>query len=148
MKRLLIAVIVWPCMMTAAAAQTADAQTYYNLSDDPNSLRLLGLDTIAGSGRQTSVVVVDVYRRPERFGLIQTWRIDCVRGRMGIVKAMQFEPGVSGKEQRVQGEEVRANSTPTSRLMSALVCTGAGQLQQRRVYRGALNDIIKTFWQR
>lgn len=138
------AILVW--MAVPASAQDEGPPTYYNLSDDPQSLQLIDLESIAGSGSNASVNVIDLFRGKQKFGLVSTWHVDCTHSRMSIAKAMQFAPGWHGTAKAVKTELVNPRSTPRAGTLFGLTCSGNGNLVERRVYRGALESIVNGFW--
>lgn len=144
---LVSAALITFCPAPAKSEEPVDSEDiYYNLSDDPDSLQLLGLGNISSEGGFDYITVYDLYRGELTHGFVATWEIDCPRERMRIVKAMQFDPQSSGEETDIEGEVVAARSSAASWTMFKLVCEGSGNLLERRMFYEPLDHIIRRFW--
>ncbi len=150
LPRILSAVAVSMFAVVAALGATTPAlaeDIFYDISRDPDSLKLLALSTIEGGGSRTTMMMVDVYKAPQA-ALISTWRIDCEKETMGIFQARQLMPTGPGEWTNVKFEPFGARSSPQSWESFKLACTGAGDLEERRVYRGELAPTLERFWGR
>ena len=134
--------LLWAGM---AVPGVAGEDIFYDISHDPDELKLLALDTIQEDGGSTTIMMVSVYKKPKA-GLEATWRIDCEQETMGIFQARQLTPDGAGEWADIELKPSSARSSPQSWTTFKLACTGAGDLVERKVYYGELAPILARYW--
>ena len=126
----LVHVCLAAMLLAAPAARASAERIFYNISTDPHSLELLALSDINGEGKVRTMEDINVFQSPQMM-LGSTWRFDCAGGRMAIIHTTQVQPGSPVNEANVSSASIKASSSPKSKLLFQLVCTGKGDLHEQ-----------------
>ena len=129
----------------ATRAPQGSESLFYDISENPGSLKLLALSDSGPEGAYTMIDVIDVSRSPKMM-VGSKWRIDCAGERMTVVETTRVEPGSPPVQSAVQTETIRTRASPAAFKTAQLACTGDGDLVERRMHHGELIDIVKRFW--
>ena len=114
-------------------------QTYFNISDDPESPKLLHLDEITDDGDLRYLPVTDIFGGDEPFGLLSVFKIDCPAETLDIVAAAQLTSDTTEPDIRPIDIDntVDARASDWAWIMYRVACEGKADLERRRVYRGS-----------
>ena len=118
---------------------------YYDVTDDPESLKLFALSTIQQAGKIARMDVIDVFRSPNH-ALKSTWKIDCSRGEMTVIHAASYDQGQATRELDVHTKTIKPAAEGIGGRMFLLACTGKGNLLKSRMHQGELSKILDQFW--
>ena len=143
----LLASIALSSPLPVAAQPPGDGPpTYYELEKDGNSLQLLDLGGFAGSGENTTLITIDLFRGEQKLGFRAKWRVDCTRLRMTIIEMTPFAPGEEGRPGMMPPDYVMRDDSAKAERLYDLACDREGDLETRRTHFDELATIVARFW--
>jgi hypothetical protein len=122
-----------------------EPDSFYVLTKDAGSAKLLLLDSVAGGPTDTSVLVLDVFSSPKT-ALLETLEFNCPKGTYAVVRKTMVTPDRPATESRARGPSQRVPMGTQMAFVANMVCAGEGNLERDKVIHGKLPEIIRSYW--